>query len=1044
MKRSSVIKSAVTLFTVLGFTLPSGLAAAETITSELNSSISSQASKTIDSTTSVASSEDTSSQSAEATTESSSAEEEAPKDATTIPIQMLGINDFHGALSTTGSYYGADGSKISGAGTAALLAGYFNQAESKFLADNNEGKSLRVQAGDMVGASPANSGLLQDQPTMRILNQMKFDVGTLGNHEFDEGLGEFNRILTGTKPDEGSGFYDIVNQYNKDYPQEQLMGGFDIVIANVHEENGSIPFGWRPYIIKNVGTESEPINIGFIGVVTTEIPNLVLAEHHKDYTFTDPAEEIAKYSKELVDQKVNAIVVLGHTPSVQGAGESVSGETAEIMNKVNQANPNNSVDAFFAGHNHVYTNGVVGNTRIVQSTSQGKGYIDLQGEYDTTTQDFATTPKATVSPVIPADGITPDSAVQGIVADADSRVKEVTDKKIGTADKAEDITRTANEMGESPVGNLVTDAQVYMAEKKGQPVDFAMTNNGGIRDDLKVKSDSSITWGAAQAVQPFGNIMQIVEMTGQQIENVLNQQSSKYFLQVSGLKYTVEKNPDASDADHPYVVKELTKSDGTALKANETYKLIINDFLYGGGDGFSEFTNANLVGALDPDTETFIGYIEDLEANGKKVSAAIEGRKTLAAIDPAAEETEKIKAETELADYHEGDSYFTGKTIPNGEVTIALAKARAMGPVKGTADKDGNIKIAIDQLGLTEGQKLTVSIEGENGGKAEFSMTVLAMATSSTTSDSSTEPTTSSTTSDSSTEPTTSSTTSDSSTEPTTSSTTSDSSTEPTTVPDPSIAETKLIKEKTKLDELYEGDAYLSGVTIPNATIEVAVPDAGNEKAAEAVPQAKIAVQAEAPQTSDAEGKFKIDVQNMNLQAGQSVVVNVTGPNGGSAGFWKTVAAKSGTNPAADAETEKIKKETKLANIYEGDTQLTGKTIAEATIDVSIAKSENFALGKSDVNGNILLDVKELDVKKDQKVIVTIIGPSGGRAVFEKTVLGKIVASNVNTQTPSTTGWIDSTIGKIYPKTGEGKQPILVLLGIVTLGASGWIYFKKR
>ncbi|MCB6520472.1 5'-nucleotidase C-terminal domain-containing protein, partial [Parabacteroides distasonis] len=86
---------------------------------------------------------------------------------------------------------------------------------------------------------------------------------------------------------------------------------------------------------------------------------------------------------------------------------------------------------------------------------------------------------------------------------------------------------------ESPVGNLVTDAQVYMANKNGVPVDFAMTNNGGIRDDLKVKPDSSITWGAAQAVQPFGNIMQIVEMTGQQIENVLNQQDEKYFLQVS-------------------------------------------------------------------------------------------------------------------------------------------------------------------------------------------------------------------------------------------------------------------------------------------------------------------------------------------------------------------------------------------------------------------------------------------------------------------------------------------------------------------------------
>ncbi|MDT2602511.1 bifunctional metallophosphatase/5'-nucleotidase [Enterococcus hulanensis] len=1017
MRKPSLIRSAVTLFTVLGFTLPAGLAAAETI----NSTTSNQISETINSSTTAETSTSSaaSSQSSEAAPAdeaavvSSSAVEKAPKSATTVPIQMLGINDFHGALSTTGSYYGADGAKVSGAGTAALLAGYFSKAEENFKSQNSDGKTLRVQAGDMVGASPANSGLLQDQPTMRILNQMKFDVGTLGNHEFDEGLGEFNRILTGAKPGSDAGFYDIVNDYNNDYTPDQLKGGFDLVIANVHEKKtGNIPYGWRPYIIKNVGTQAEPINIGFIGVVTQEIPNLVLAQYHKDYDFTDPAEAIAEYSKELVDQKVNAIVVLGHTPSVQGTGDSVSGETADIINRVNQIDPDNSVDAFFAGHNHVYTNGVVGNTRVVQSTSQGKGYIDLQGEYDTTTNDFAETPKATVSAVDPNGGVAPDSAVQAIVADADDRVKGVTEEKIGTADKAEDITRTVNEMGESPVGNLVTDAQVYMAKKNGEAVDFAMTNNGGIRDDLKVKSDATITWGAAQAVQPFGNIMQIVEMTGQQIKNVLNQQTSKYFLQVSGLKYTVEKNPDENDTDHPYVVKELKKADGTVIEASTTYKLIINDFLYGGGDGFSEFTNAKLAGALDPDTETFIGYIEDLEANNKTVSASIEGRKTLAVTDPAKEETEKIKAETKLDEYREGDKNLTGKTIPNGEVTIASTKARAL--PRATADKDGNFSVAVDQLGLKEGQEVTVTIAGENGGEASFTLNVLPMQTTTTTTSSST----------------------DSSTSQTTSTTTQTS--------DPLVEETTLIEQKTKLNELFEGDKYLTGETIPNATIEVAVAEDKAEQATKAEPQAKIAEQAEDPLISDEDGKFKIDVQNMNLKAGQDIAVMITGPNGGKASFSTRVLAKPGTNPAADAETEKIKKETKLANIYEGDTQLTGKTLAEATVHVAVANSEKFALGKSDINGNIILDIKELDLKKDQKVVITITGVTGGKVEFEKTVLGKIVSTNVVDKTPSSTNWIDSTIGKIYPKTGEGKQPIFIIVGMVALSASGWIYFKKR
>lgn len=983
MRKSNLVKSAVTLFTVLGFTLPSGFAAAETINTEATSTqISSTSNEnSISEVNSETSSQTTGSDSTvEATVESSSELDNEPKSTATVPIQLLGINDFHGALSTTGSYYDATGNKTSNAGTAALLAGYFNQAETAFKAQNNTGKTLRVQAGDMVGASPANSGLLQDQPTMRILNQMKFAVGTLGNHEFDEGLGEFNRILTGTKPDPSSGFLPIVKEYNEDYSQDELKGGFDLVIANVHEKDGSIPYGWKPYTIKNVGTAAEPINIGFIGVVTTEIPNLVLAEHHKDYTFTDPAEEIVKYSKELVDQDVNAIVVLGHTPSVQGSGETVSGETAEIMNKVKQTDPDNSVDAFFAGHNHVYTNGVVGNTRIVQSTSQGKGYIDLRGEYDPATKDFASTPKATVSAVDPTKGIAKDAAIEEIVADADTRVAQVTEEKIGTADKAEDISRTVNEMGESPVGNLVTDAQVYMANKNGVPVDFAMTNNGGIRDDLKVKPDSSITWGAAQAVQPFGNIMQIVEMTGQQIENVLNQQDEKYFLQVSGLKYTVEKNDTSS------VVKEMKKADGTPIEADKTYKLIINDFLYGGGDGFSEFTNAKLTGALDPDTETFIGYIKDLEAKGQKVSAAIEGRKTLATTeptDPAKEETEKIKAETKLNDYREGDKYLTGKTIPNGKVTFTSVKTRAL--AQGTADTDGNINIAVDQLGLKEGQELAVTIAGADGGEASFTVKVLPKAT------------------------------------------------EPT---DPVAEETKRIENETEVDDLYEGDQCLTGKTIPNATVEVAV----EETAAANVVQPVVAQAATAaPQKSGADGEFKIDVQALGLREGDQIHLIITGEKGGKGEFLVNVLGD-----AAAKETDQIKKITKFANIYEGDTELTGKTIADATIDVSVEKSEKFALGKSNEKGNVILDIKDLALKKDQKVTITITGPSGGKVVFEKTVLGKIVASNVNTKTPSSTTWIDGTLRKVYPKTNEEKQPIFVVLGMVVLGTSGLIYFKRK
>lgn len=549
-----------------------------------------------------------------------------------VPVQFLGINDFHGALSTTGSAYMPEG-RVSGAGSAAVLSTYLNNAENDFLTANPGGLSLRVQAGDMVGASPANSGLLQDEPTIRVLNAMGFDYGTLGNHEFDEGLPEFYRILNGQAPAPGQ-FYDIVNTYPRQASQQKT------VIANVVDKaTGTIPYGWSPYAVETVEVNGQTVKIGFIGVVTTEIPSLVLKQHHESYAFLNEAETIATYAKQLKEQGVHAIVVLAHVPSTS-QGDVASGEAADMMASVTAIDPSHSVDVVFAGHNHVYTNGLSGNTRIVQAVSQGKAYADVRGVLDTETKDFVTTPTATVTATAP--GVEKDPNIQAIVEEADAIVSTVTQAKIGTASSADDITRDVNEFKESPVGNLITTAQLEIARKEGYNVDFALTNNGGIRADLIVADDFSITWGAAQAVQPFGNILQVVELTGQQIYDALNQQydeSEKYFLQMSGLKY-VYTDADQPTPENPYKVYKAYKADGTELDPAGTYTVIINDFLYGGGDSFTALTGGRLVGAIQPDTEVFVSYIKSLEAAGQPVTASITGVKTYkSAATIAAEQT---------------------------------------------------------------------------------------------------------------------------------------------------------------------------------------------------------------------------------------------------------------------------------------------------------------------------------------------------------------------------------------------------------------------
>ena len=97
-----------------------------------------------------------------------------------VKIRLLGVNDFHGHLEAPRA----------GVGGAAWLMAHLQKATVP-------GRTIRVHAGDMVGASPLISSWFHDEPMMLAGNMFRFDVGTLGNHEFDEGGDELIRLLQG-------------------------------------------------------------------------------------------------------------------------------------------------------------------------------------------------------------------------------------------------------------------------------------------------------------------------------------------------------------------------------------------------------------------------------------------------------------------------------------------------------------------------------------------------------------------------------------------------------------------------------------------------------------------------------------------------------------------------------------------------------------------------------------------------------------------------------------------------------------------------------
>lgn len=559
-------------------------------------------------------------------------------------VQILGINDLHGNLSSTGNA-NIGGKTYANAGSVARLGGMLDNAENYFKSQNTNGTTFRVEAGDMVGASPANSALLQDEPTMHSLAAMGFKIGTLGNHEFDEGLAEFNRILTGTAPAPNA-FGEPIDSIVDAYPHSP--SGIQIVESNILDKaTHKPPFGWQPYTTRDVTTPAgQTVKVGFIGVDTSDLPVLTLKKNYDPYDIEPEAQALVNSSKALQAEGVKAIVVLAHD-GVATSNGNTTGTMIDILKEVNELDPNNSIDIVIAGHSHMYADATVktpnGTTKVVQAQSYGRAYDDVVGYVSPTTKDFVDS--ATVSHVYPtlsakdAPNIPSDSKVQAIVDQADQIVDKVVAQPIGTVtpDKtvigrdAKKSIVNGQEVGkftpmENAVGDMVTDGQLWKANSlykedpsKNVKADFAITNTGGVRADLKVidgKTTDNVTWGAAQACQPFGNILRVVSMTGQQIVDVLNQQFDKegYTLQTSGFTYYVTDNTDKDGKLNPNqyasVFRVVDNATGKPIDPNKTYNVVINDFLAGGGDGFSVFKDAKLQSIVGQDTDAFIEYIQ--------------------------------------------------------------------------------------------------------------------------------------------------------------------------------------------------------------------------------------------------------------------------------------------------------------------------------------------------------------------------------------------------------------------------------------------------
>ena len=520
------------------------------------------------------------------------------------PLKILAINDFHGQL--------GPGKKVGdrAAGSAGVLASYLKAARQGM-----EDRTFIVSDGDLVGASPAASALLQDEPAILFMNQLanrhctggdakdpaaggRLDprcnlVATLGNHEFDGGREELLRLITGG------------NHPNGPFLEDPYRGAlYPYVCANVVDLRTGTPF-LPPYVIKKMAE----VPVAFIGAVVKETPGIVAPSGVAGLAFLDEAESVNRYIPEIRAKGVRAIVVLFHQGGFQDPAYSgptrpdgaVVGDIAGIVARLDD-----EVDVVVSGHAHSFTNALLKNRNgkeilVTQAFSAGTAFAHIDLRIDRRTKDVV---KKSASIVITyADegpGLAPDAAAGELFKAAEAKVGPLVNRVVGEAQG--NIQQAPNAAGQSPLGNLVADAQ-----RAAMETDFAFVNPGGIRAEIP---QGPVTWGTLFASQPFRNQLVRMKLTGQQIYDLLNQQWTDQqfprFLQISGLSYTWDNSLPVG-----LRVVEVRKG-GVPLDRSAVYSAAANAFLADGGDRFMVFKQGTgrVMGSYDLDALlAFIGKL---------------------------------------------------------------------------------------------------------------------------------------------------------------------------------------------------------------------------------------------------------------------------------------------------------------------------------------------------------------------------------------------------------------------------------------------------
>ena len=402
-----------------------------------------------------------------------------------VTVRLLGVNDLHGHLEPPRA----------GIGGAAWLKAHMDRAT---LA----GRTIRVHAGDMIGASPLISSWFHDEPAMEVANELGFDVGTLGNHEFDEGGDELIRILRGgRRTGPGALKRDADGRLVNTSSPAYAGAAYPYIAANTIDRLGEL--GLPPYAV----IERAGVRIGFIGVTTPSTPKFLLDRYSSRFRFTDMSDAVNRWVPVLQDEGVRAIVVLAHAGGPSQDESDAPNFVGEIVDEARQMSP--EVDAVIAGHSHSRLDMRVpnpdgsGDKLIVEARSYGIAYDLVDLTVDRRTGDVVA--KSGRAPASSHD-VPADARVGRLVERYRARVASVATEVL--AETSDGFTRAGGELGA-----LAADAERELAG-----ADAAVVDPGAMRADI---GPGPVTYAELAQALAYDHPVVRARLTGQQLRGLV-------------------------------------------------------------------------------------------------------------------------------------------------------------------------------------------------------------------------------------------------------------------------------------------------------------------------------------------------------------------------------------------------------------------------------------------------------------------------------------------------------------------------------------------